>query len=312
MGVSMCSISNEERGDIDEFQYDMQWDTSEEQEDTDDDSEYFNLGKMGRCMSLPDIADLEKETPRNRTKTGGILRSRGFSFQKKMIDWDHTSVVNPEAELQARRWCKMVTDDTLKHISHSVHIAGTIVEKGVAINNELARHDSLLSKAETGTSLSKYETEQVAETLKGMRSLRSKLKNFIWKKEPKFKMEEFDSKTGPFNKVNLDLFEENVGSCSPSKTECKPPTLTKDTSNDMQQIQIKTGIGQLRKALDIIAVQQMDVAWALDTHEERLTMLENQWATTNEKINRQTRMIWGIMGRSEILSFVQQTDFNLE
>jgi len=294
----MCSISKGERGNIDEFQYDMRWDTSEEQEDADDDSEYFNLGRMGRCMSLPDMVDLEKETPLDRTKTERVLRSRAFSFQTKMIDWHQSSVMNREAELQAKRWCKMVTDDTLKHISHSVHIAEKIVEKGVAINNELARHDSLLSKAETDISLSKYQTEEVAETLKGMRSLRSKLKNVIRKKESKLKMQEFDSKTGPFNKVNLDLFEENVGSCSSSKTECKSPSLSKDTSDDIQQTQIKAGMGQLHMALDIIAVQQMDVALALDTQEERLTMFENQLTTTNEKINRQTRMMRSIMGRS--------------
>jgi len=297
MGVSMCSISIRERGDIDEFQYDVHWDTTEEQEDTDDDSEYFNFGKIGRCMSSPNIVE-GKETPIDRTKTARVLRSRGFSFQKKRIDWHQSSVVNREAELHAKRWCKLVTEDTLKHISHSVHIAGSIVEKGVAINKELARHDTLLSKAETDISLSKYETEQVAETPKGMRSLRSKLQNVIWKKEPKLKMEEFDSKTGPFNKVNLDLFEENVGSCSPSKIECKSPSLSTDISDDMQQIQIKASMGQLHKALDIIAVQQMDVALALDTQEERLTMFENQVATTNEKINRQTRMIKRIMGRS--------------
>jgi len=292
----MCSISKGERGNIDEFQYDMRWDTSEEQEDADDDSEYFNLGRMGRCMSLPDMVDLEKETPLDRTKTERVLRSRAFSFQTKMIDWHQSSVMNREAELQAKRWCKMVTDDTLKHISHSVHIAEKIVEKGVAINNELARHDSLLSKAEADISISKYETEQVDETLKGMRSFRSKLKNVIWKKEPKLKMEEFDSKTGPFNKVNLDLFEANVESCTSSNTECKSPSLSKDTSDDMQQIQIKAGMGQLHKALDVIAVQQMEVAWTLDTQEERLTMFENQLTTTNEKINHQSRMISRIMG----------------
>jgi len=298
MGVSMCYG---ERDDIEEFQYDMQWDTSEEQEDTDDDSEYFNLGKMGRCKSLPDIVDLEKKTPMHRTKTERGLRSHGLSFQKKMIDWHQSSVVNRQAELQAKRWCKMVTDDTLKHISHSVHIAGSIVEKGVAINNELARHDSLLSKAETDVSLTKYETEQVAETQKGMRSLRCKLKNAIWKKEPKLKMEEFNGKTGPFSKVNLDLFE---GSCLPCKTECKSPSLSKDTSDDMQQIQIKAGMGQLNTALDIIAVQQMDVALALDTQEERLTIFENQLATTNEKINHQTRMIRTIIGSSRKLASI--------
>merc|ERR1719419_246722 len=97
-------------------------------------------------MSVPDLTDLEKATQFNRSKTEEVLRLRGHLLLERMKDRRRSSVMNGEAELQAKRWCKMVTDDTLKHLSHSVHIAKKIVEKGVAINNELARHDSLLSK----------------------------------------------------------------------------------------------------------------------------------------------------------------------
>jgi len=289
MGVSMCSPSTGDQVNLDEFQYDMQWDTSDEQEDTDDENEFFNLGKMGKCMSSEGMSDLETATPMIRAKTGRALSSRGFSFPEKMANWHQSSVMNREAELRAKRWCKMVTDDTVENLSHTVRIAGSIVEKGVAINNELARQGTLFSKAETDISLCKYETDQVTETLKGMRSLRSKLKKVIWKKEPKFKMDEFDSKTTPFSKVKLDLFEQNRESCSLST--CKSPSLSKDTSEDVQQNQIKAGIGELHNALDIMAIQQMKVASALDTEEERLSMFEKQLTATNEKLTRQSRMI---------------------
>merc|ERR1719285_904395 len=97
-------------------------------------------------MSVPDLSGLKKATQLNRPKTEQVLRSREYSLQQKMKDRRRSSVVNGEAELQAKRWCKMVTDDTLKHLSHTVRIAGTIVDKGVVINNELARQDSVLSK----------------------------------------------------------------------------------------------------------------------------------------------------------------------
>jgi len=256
----------------------MAWTTSEEQEDTDDDNEYFNLGRMGKCMSVPNLTDLEKSTQLNSAKTEEVLRPRGYSLQERTKDRRLSSVVNGEAELQAERWCKMITDDTLKHLSHTVRIAGTIVEKGVGINNELARQDSILSKKMT-------HIDQVNQTLNGMRSLRSKLKSALWKKEPKPNMKEFDSKTSFFSTVNLDLFG-NTGSCPNSELECCSSTILEGRSEDMQQNRIKDGMGQLHKALDIIEKQQMDVAWALDTQEGRLSMFEKRMVTTNRKLNR--------------------------
>jgi len=298
MGVSMCSLSKDEQADFHEFQYDMEWDTSEEQEDTDDDNEYFNLAKMGRCMSLPNVSGLETITPTNRTKAKQVLRSRGNSFGEKMNDWQRSSVVNPEAELQAKRWCNLVTDDTLKHLSHTVLIAGSIVETGVAINDELSRQDGLLSTAESDLSISKYETEQLAKTPKGVRCFRSNLKNVIWKKLPKLKLKDFDSRTSSFSNVKLELVEEDVRTFSLSKMEGKSPSLSQDTSKDIHQIQIKAGMADLHRALDMIAVQQMDVASTLHRHEGRFNMFEDQVSTTNSKICRQRRMINRIIVKS--------------
>jgi len=277
MGVSMCSNSNREPRDWNEFQYDMTWDTSEEQEDTDDDNEYLNLDRMGECMSVSDLTDLEKATQLNRAKTRVAWRSCENSLKEKMKERRRSSVVNGEAELHAKRWCVMVKADTLKHLSHTVRIAGTIVEKGVDINDELARQDSILSKKMT-------EIDQVTQTLDGMRSLRSKLKSPLRKKEPKLNMKELDGKTSCFSTVNLDLFEDTGFPLS--KLECSSSTVLKGISEDMQQTRIKAGMGQLHKALDIMAMQQMELAWALDTHEERLSMFENRMVTVNKKLDR--------------------------
>merc|ERR1719245_618815 len=107
-----------------------------------------------------------------------------------------------------------------------------------------------------------------------MRCLRSKFKNVIWKKSPKAKINDFDSKTSSFSNVKLELFEEDMRS-SLSKMECKSPGSSTDTPEEIQQIQIKTRLGQLHNALDIMAVQQMDVAWALDNQEGRFNIFES-------------------------------------
>jgi len=299
MGMSLCSqASNRERSNVIEFQFTETWETSEELEDTDDDPKYFQLGKLGKCVSAPDQSDLEKATTLKRAKSEKVLRSSGYLFQERRKDWHRSSVVNKEAELQAKRYSKIVMDDTLKHLSHTIHTAGSIVEKGAAINNELARQENVLSKAETDISIAEYETDQVTRTLKGMRSLRGKLKNVIWKKEPKLKVNEIDCQKSTFSNLNLDLLEEDAGLCALSGMQCKPSTIHGATSEDEQQIQIKAGMKQLHKALDIMTVQQMEAAWALKSHEGRLSMFEEQVTTTNNKIKCQSHMIGKIMGKS--------------
>jgi len=295
MGVSMCSqASTSERSNVHEFQYAETLHTSE-QDDTDDDSEIFNLGRISKCLSLPGLSDLDKPATMNRAKSEQVLRSSGYSYQKKMKDRRRSSVVNQEAELQAKRYSKIVMDDTLKHLSHTIRTASSIVEIGDGINNELARQERVLSKAETDISIAEYETDQMTQTLKGMRSLRGKLKNVIWKKEPKLKIKDFDCERSTFS--NLDLLKEDVGLSSFSRMECKPSSTYKATSEDMHQTQINAGMGQLHKALDIMKVQQVEAAWALDSHERRLSMFENQVTTTNNKINCQSRMIGSLMGK---------------
>jgi len=157
-------------------------------------------------------------------------------------------------------------------------MGGTIVEKGIVINNELARQDGILSKKMD-------EIDQVTQTLNGMRSLGRKVKNTLKKKEPKLNMKEFDNKTSYFSTTNLDLLED-TGICPISKLDCSSSAIIKGTSGGMQQIRIKAGMEELHKALDVMAVQQMDLAWALNTQEGRLSVLGNRMVTSNKNLNR--------------------------
>jgi len=301
MGLSMCSQATiSGRSNVHEFQFQKadSLQASEEWEVSDDDSDYFNLGRMGKSMIIPETRGSKKFAPMRRVKSEQVVRSRGWSSQEKMKNWHRSSVVNQEAELQAKRYSEMVMDDTLKHLSRTIHTASSMVEKGASINNELARQDRVLANAETDISIAEYETDQVTETLKGMRSLRGKLKSVIWKKEPKPRLTEFDSRRNTFSNVNLDLLNEDVGLFAFSKMDSKAPSLLKETSEDKQQIQFKAGMGQLHKALDIMAVQQKEAAWALESQEGRLSTFEDQLATTNDKIKCQSQMINTIMGKS--------------
>merc|ERR1719419_45637 len=132
-------------------------------------------------------------TMTKRSKSAFVPRSRERSLHKEKIDWHRSSVVNPEGELQAERYSKMITDDSLKHLRHTIRTAGSIVDKGTSINDELARQERVLSKAENDIAITEYETDQTTEKLKGMKSLKGKFSTMVWKKDPELK--EFSRET---------------------------------------------------------------------------------------------------------------------
>jgi len=273
--------------------------SSEEWEDTDDDSDNFNLGRMGNYATFHDKSDFKKGCPTKiRAKSFEVGGSCRHSSKGKIEDWHVSSVVNQKAELRASRYSEMVKDDTIRQLYHTIRTASSMVDKGEAINNELSRQDHVLSNAKTDISIAEYHTDQVTQTLKGMRSLRGKLKRVIWQKEPTLRRTEFNSETSTFSNVSLDRLDGDVGLCAFSRMNSKPSSLSKEKSEDAHQIRFAAGLGELDKALDIMTAQQKETAWAIESNEGRLSMFEDQLTTTKNKINRQSQVINTILGKS--------------
>jgi len=287
----MCSYAcNGATKDLHDFQITKNFHISDEWESSDDQG--IHKVRMERSFTMPaelrHILD-DDATRMRRAKSSYMLRPRECSMQKRMKDWHRSSVVSPEGELQAKRYTKMVKDDTLKHLRHTIHVASSIVEKGTAINDELARQEQVLSTAENDIAIAEYETDQCTEKLKGMKSLKGKLASVIWKSEPKLRINEFRKETRTFSNVNLNLLKDDIGLCSFSNMQ------TSTDSEDVEQAEITAGIGQLHNTLDAIRVQQGETAWALDNQEGRLSMFENHVSATHQKIKCQSQMINSIM-----------------
>merc|ERR1719233_1124810 len=129
---------------------------------------------------------MEGASAMKQAKSGPFPRSR--SLQDRMMDRRRSSVVDREMEDKAKRYSKIVTEDTLKHLRHTIRIAGSIAEKGSDINNELARQERVLVGAERDVNIAEYETDEVTRVLKGMSSLRGKLTTVRRNKNPKLKV----------------------------------------------------------------------------------------------------------------------------
>jgi len=299
MGVSMCSqVCNREKHTINDFELTEEWDNPDEM-GTNDENEVLNLPMMNKSISMP--ADLRRvlgNVPKVKRSRSGQLPTVSRSLpQGGMKDWHRLSVYDREGEENARRYSRRVSDDTLKHLNHTVRIAGSIVEKGNDINKELARQDGVLLRAENDGLMTEYETDQANEALKGMSSLKGKVSSVIRRKKPKVKVNPVRNVQMNFmdGEVSLCAFS-RMGNCNSSNSTSSIPS--QKTTEDTHQKQISKGIGTLHEVLDVITIQQMDAAWALDRNEERLSVFEKQLITTHEKINCQSQMIKKIMGKS--------------
>lgn len=176
-----------------------------------DEEESGDSVKLFRCRSAPAadaIRDQGKTTMLEKSKTErAVKRGGGFSLEDRMKEWHRSSVVDRKAESAAKKYQEMVSNDTLKHLRNSVLVAGSIAGKGADINEELRRQERVLRKADTDISHAEYETDQTTETLKGMKSLRSKLTSSIRKKKPKLKVQTFN---------DFDLLDGEIGLSSMS------------------------------------------------------------------------------------------------
>jgi len=298
MGVSMCSqASHRATNNLHEFQCIEDLESSDEKQNSDDDQVFYN-GRLRRSATMPaELRQILDDAGQiGRAKSACVLRQRKSSIQEKMKTWHRSSVMNPEGELQAKRYSKMVTDDTLEHLRQTIRTASSIVEKGTAINDELARQERVLSTAENDIAIAEYETDQSTQKLRGMKSVKGKLASVIWKKEPKLRINEFSKETSTFSNVNLNLPGGDVGLCAFNQMQNSTASKSEDMG-DVQQNKIKAGIGQLFKTLDAMTVQQVETAWALGKQEGRLSMFENRLSTTHKKMNCQTQMMNSIMGK---------------
>jgi len=295
MGVSMCSqVCNRKAvHNVYDVPVTDVWDTTDE-DSIDDKDWHLNNPMPKKSFSMPlDYHEvLEEVSTIKRAKSGQLLRSSGYSLQDRMKDRSRSSVVDREMESTAKRYCKMVREDSMRSLHQTISVASSIVEKGSDINKELARQEQVISMAETDISIAEFDIDEVTDVLKGMSSLRGKLSSVLKKKKPKLKV------TPPRN-MDMNLMNGEVGLFSFSKISTpESSSPSKGSEEDTHQKRIMEGIGHLNQALDAIAVQQLDTAMTLDRNEEGLSVFEDQMTRTHQKIKSQSKMMNKIMGKA--------------
>jgi len=294
MGVSLCSRKRTV-GNIYHIRMSEDWSIPDE-ESTHDEKEYYNSlnvnGMRRRTMPADLRTVLGEVSAINLARKGQLPKSSGCSLQDRMRHRRRLLAVDRKMKDNPKLCSEIVTEDSLKRLRHTIRLAGSIAEKGSDINKELARQERVMFRAASNIAIAEYETDLATEALNGMSPFRGKLATVLWKKKPKLKV-------NTSKNIDVDLINREVGLFSFSRmTNCNLSIPSKGAKQDRQQKEIKVGLGHLDHALDVITIQQTDTEFALNRHEELLSLCEDQITTTNQKVKSQSWRINQIRGRS--------------
>jgi len=251
--------------------------------------EVVSFANGRRTMSLPRDFNGKsiRISPLKRTKTDRISRLSGSSLKERMREHRRSSVVSQEGELWAQQYSKMITDDTLEHINHTLNVADAIIQKSGHINEELGCHEHMLCTAENDMSAVEHDTELTSKILKEMSSLPGKIVSKMSRKKPK-------QKRKVLGKINIDSLNGHSGLLAfggMASCESLHIRAASESSKSHPEEQIKTALGRLGNALDVIKAQQLDTAWALERQQGHLNLFGDKLDKTTEEISRQNTLM---------------------
>jgi len=276
MGISLCSCSDDPPKFEEKYE-DVSESSPNLEEEEEDDLEVF----LTRAHTMPARYGSKLQIPRvsvNKSKT--LFTDAGRPSLRKRIEQRRS---NPKpfitGEREAKLYAEAVERDTLKHVGNTLRIAESIVQKSDDITEELVRQGDVISTVNSDI----HDTEQVVNqtnfTLKGMKSIRGKVGNILFRKKP-----EVQAYQG---------FQDNRGSNIRNRRCVSLPVQMQNdmTPGGTNQQQIKGGLKQLNLVMDTIKTRQMDITDEIKRQDRQLGEFSNNMGRTQDKIKIQTDLM---------------------
>jgi len=248
------------------------------EDEYDEDSDSLELGlDVKRVKSAPAPSIINKGI--NSDKPTFVSSSTGrLSLMQKMEQRRNTHEQFVHGEREAKLYMDAVETDTLNHVDNAVRIASLIVEKTEDITEELVRQGDVIRGANDDIHYTEQDVNQTNYTLKGMKSLRGKLGNMVWRKKPK--IQEYNG------------FETDYGSAIRNRSVSAPPKLELDSpAVGSKQQQIKGGLRTLNVAMDTIRSRQLVIGEELQRQDKQLNEFSGNMTRTQDKIKVQSDLM---------------------
>jgi len=244
--------------------------TEDEEDEDSDSSELYLQAKRVKSAPAPTTINKDKST------VGGISSTGRLSLRQKMEERKTTRELFIHGEREAKLYMDAIETDTLSHVDNAVRIASLIVEKTDDITEELVRQGDVIRQANDDIHHTEQDVNQTNYTLKGMKSLRGKLGNMVWRKKPK--VQEYSG------------FETDYGSAIRNRSVSAPPKMELPTGGTKQQ-QISGGLRTLNVAMDTIRSRQLVIGEELQRQDKQLGEFSGNMSRTQDKIKVQSDLM---------------------
>jgi len=214
--------------------------------------------------------------------------SPGGRSLKQRIDERHRSLspmarqVSGLGEREAKDYEDFVEEDTWHHLTDTLRIATSILQKGDDMSEELNRQVGVTSQANSDILACEEDLAEMGHMLKGMKSVKGKVSNMVF---------------GKMHRLHTHGFRGDPGAkYRRRRSQSMPSSLIKYRKSQeyTRQQQIAGGLSQLNLTLDIIESQQLDIAEELEKQEGSLQEFNSNLSRMDDKIKSENDIMRSI------------------
>jgi len=212
-----------------------------------------------------------------------VLRQRNcrkdFSLRAKMSkrssDPFHDEFV--EEKRGVRLYMHALENSSMNELSLTFRNAESLLEKGNTIHEEVIRQGEIVKEANRDTEVIEKDVHNTSHRLKGMKSMRGKVKNIIWHKH------------GSSNLVVVH--ESDNESANLRRCNTFPARLPSYDDKMTKQEWINEGVDRLCYVLDEVEHRQEDISVELGEQEKHFQSLDHNIDHIEHKIQHQTKIM---------------------
>lgn len=280
MGISLCSCSDiPSKPEVEKYEELSESSPSLEEEEEDDSAVFLTRAQTMPARYGSKISKLQRPSSVAVSKSNPEFSDGRSSLRQRIEQRSNNPKPFITGEREAKLYAEAVERDTLKHVGNTLRIAQGIVQKSDDITEELVRQGDVICTVNKDIHDTEQVVNQTNHTLKGMKSIRGKVGNMLWRKKPEVQA--------------YEGFQDNRGSKIKNRRCVSAPV---QMQNDMSpggtnQQQIKGGLTQLNLVMDTIKTRQMDITDEIKRQDKQLGAFSNNMGRTQEKIKVQTDLM---------------------
>jgi len=181
-----------------------------------------------------------------------------------------------ENEEEADSYMDALQNSSMSQLTDTLHIVDSMITKGSHTCQELKRQGEVLHHVNHDIHETEKDIDDTSHRLKGMKSLRGKLANLVWRK--------------PKNHDHSDSEDEQVTNTF-RRSMTAPMILPSYSSGQDKQEFISEGVKQLNTAMCILEEQQLSIKEEFEAQEKYMNKLDHNMDNVEKSLLNQTNLM---------------------